>query len=163
MGGPGCGVGCRKRRVEREDEREEEGAVREASGEPHETESWSAPVVVPWHLRHLWTGFSVWRRSRVAQAVGLTEGGPGWHAMLCGGARTCGGSVMRYRVLIEQDEDGAYVAEVPALPGCISEGRTRSEAIENVREAIAAYVESLKAHGEPVPPPITEEVVEVNE
>jgi len=70
---------------------------------------------------------------------------------------------MRYRVLIEQDEDGAYVAEVPALPGCISEGRTRSEAIENVREAIAAYVESLKAHGEPVPPPITEEVVEVNE
>ena len=70
---------------------------------------------------------------------------------------------MRYRVLIEQDEDGAYVAEVPALPGCISEGRSRSEAIENVREAIAAYVESLKAHGEPVPPPITEEVVEVNE
>ena len=70
---------------------------------------------------------------------------------------------MRYRVLIEQDEDGVYVAEVPALPGCISEGRSRSEAVENVREAIAAYVEGLKAHGEPVPPPITEEVVEVNE
>ena len=58
---------------------------------------------------------------------------------------------MRYRVLIEQDEDGVYVAEVPALPGCISQGRTRAEAVNNVKEAIAAYLESLKAHGEPVP------------
>ena len=69
---------------------------------------------------------------------------------------------MRYRVLLEQDEDGAYVAEVPALPGCISQGRTRSEAVENVKEAIAAYLESLQAHGEPVPPSVSEEVVEVN-
>ena len=64
--------------------------------------------------------------------------------------------------MIEQDEDGVYVAEVPALPGCISQGQTREEAIENVREAIAAYLESLEAHGDPIPPPITEEVVEVN-
>jgi predicted RNase H-like HicB family nuclease len=70
---------------------------------------------------------------------------------------------MRYRVVIEQDEDGVFVAEVPALPGCISQGRSRSEAVENIREAIAAYLESLRAHDEPVPPPITEEVVEVNE
>ena len=70
---------------------------------------------------------------------------------------------MRYRVLMEQDEDGMCVAEVPALPGCISQGRSRSEAVENVKEAIAAYLESLRAHNEPVPPPITEEVVEVNE
>ena len=69
---------------------------------------------------------------------------------------------MRYRVVMEQDEDGMYVAEVPALPGCISQGRSRAEAVENIREAIAAYLESLKAHNEPVPPPITEEVVEVN-
>ena len=69
---------------------------------------------------------------------------------------------MKYRVLIEQDEDGMYVAEVPALPGCISQGQTREEAVENVREAIAAYLESLEAHGDPIPPPITEEVVEVN-
>jgi len=69
---------------------------------------------------------------------------------------------MRYRVLIEQDEDGVYVAEVPALPGCISQGQTRSEAIHNVKEAIAAYLESLKAHGEAVPPPISEEIVEVD-
>jgi len=69
---------------------------------------------------------------------------------------------VRYRVVMEQDEDGMYVAEVPALPGCISQGRSRAEAVENIREAIAAYLESLKAHNEPVPPPITEEVVEVN-
>lgn len=69
---------------------------------------------------------------------------------------------MRYRVLIEQDEDGAYVAEVPALPGCISQGQTRNEALENIKEAIAGYVESLQAHGDPVPPSITEEVVEVD-
>jgi predicted RNase H-like HicB family nuclease len=69
---------------------------------------------------------------------------------------------MKYRVLIEQHEDGVYVAEVPSLPGCISQGQTREEAVENVREAIAAYLESLEAHGDPIPPPITEEVVEVN-
>ncbi|NUQ64681.1 MAG: type II toxin-antitoxin system HicB family antitoxin [Pirellulales bacterium] len=69
---------------------------------------------------------------------------------------------MRYRVLIEQDEDGIYVAEVPTLPGCISQGRTRSEAVENAKEAILAYLESLQAHGEPAPPSICEEVVEVD-
>ena len=69
---------------------------------------------------------------------------------------------MKYRVLIEQDEDGMYVAEVPSLPGCISQGRTREHAVENIREAIAAYLESLEAHNEPIPPPISEEVVEVN-
>jgi predicted RNase H-like HicB family nuclease len=69
--------------------------------------------------------------------------------------------VVRYRVLIEQDEDGVYIAEVPILPGCLSQGKTRSEAIDNIKEAIAGYLESLEAHGEPVPPSITEEVVEV--
>jgi len=68
---------------------------------------------------------------------------------------------VRYRVLIEQDEDGVYVAEVPALPGCVSQGETRTRAIDNIKEAIAGYLESLQAHGEPVPPSITEEVVEV--
>jgi predicted RNase H-like HicB family nuclease len=68
---------------------------------------------------------------------------------------------MHYRVLVEQDEDGVYVVEVPSLPGCISQGRTRTEAIDNIKEAIAGYVESLAAHGDPIPPTITEEVVEV--
>ena len=68
---------------------------------------------------------------------------------------------MKYRVLIQQDEDGAFVAEVPSLPGCISQGQTRSEAMDNSREAIEAYLESLEAHGEPIPPSIDEEVIEV--
>ena len=69
---------------------------------------------------------------------------------------------MRFRVLLERDEDGVYLAKVPELPGCISQGRTRKEALENVKEAIEAYLESLKKHGEPTPPPIEEELVEVN-
>ena len=69
---------------------------------------------------------------------------------------------MRYRVLIDTDEDGFFVAEVPALPGCVSQGNTRAEAVANIKEAIAAYLESLRKHGEPVPPPVSEEVVEVN-
>jgi predicted RNase H-like HicB family nuclease len=68
---------------------------------------------------------------------------------------------VKYRVLIEQDEDGVFVAEVPALPGCISQGSTRKEALQNIQEAITVYLESLKAHNEPIPPPINEEMVEV--
>lgn len=58
---------------------------------------------------------------------------------------------MKYRVLIEQDEDGVYVVEVPSLPGCITQGQTRAQALENIREAIAAYIESLEARHEPIP------------
>lgn len=52
---------------------------------------------------------------------------------------------MKYRVLIERDEDGAFVAEVPSLPGCVWQGSTREEALTALREAIALYVESLEA------------------
>ena len=69
---------------------------------------------------------------------------------------------MKYRVVIEQDEEGFFVAECPALPGCISQGKTRGEALANIKDAIQGYLESLKKHGEPVPPPISEEVVEVS-
>jgi predicted RNase H-like HicB family nuclease len=68
---------------------------------------------------------------------------------------------MKFRVLLHQDEGGIFVAEVPTLPGCVSQGATRSEAVQNIAEAIAGYLESLKEHGEPVPPPIDEEVVEI--
>jgi len=68
---------------------------------------------------------------------------------------------MKYRVIIEQDEDGMFIAEVPSLPGCISQGKTRAEVLENIQEAIEVYIESLKAHGEPIPPPIDEEIVDV--
>ena len=69
-------------------------------------------------------------------------------------------SRMKFRVLIQQDEDGIFVAEVPSLPGCVTQGTTRDEAVANAREAIALYVESLEAHGDPVPPSISEEIVE---
>ena len=59
---------------------------------------------------------------------------------------------MKYRVIIEQDEDGIFIAEVSSLPGCISQGDTRLEALANIREAIEVYLESLAAHGEPIPP-----------
>ena len=68
---------------------------------------------------------------------------------------------MKYRVIIEQDEDGMFIAEVPSLPGCISQGKTRQEALTNIKEAIDVYLESLKEHNEPIPPSIDEEIVEV--
>ena len=69
---------------------------------------------------------------------------------------------MKYRVRLDRDEDGAFMAEVPSLPGCVTQGSTRAEALGNIREAIAAYLESLKAHDEPIPPSVDEEVVEVS-
>ena len=68
---------------------------------------------------------------------------------------------MKMRVIIEQDEDGKFVATCPTLPGCVSEGDTRGQALANIEDAIAGYLKSLRKHGEPVPPSISEEVVEV--
>jgi predicted RNase H-like HicB family nuclease len=68
---------------------------------------------------------------------------------------------VKFRILIEPDEDGMLVATVPSLPGCISQGASRDEAVRNIREAIEAYVESLRERGEPIPPSITEEVIDV--
>src|SRR5579863_1733547 len=69
--------------------------------------------------------------------------------------------VMKYRVYLEPDEDGVFVATCPALPGCVSQGQTRAEATENIREAIEGYLKSLRKHGDPLPPSILEEVIEV--
>lgn len=55
------------------------------------------------------------------------------------------------QVILYPGEDGYIVAECPSLPGCISQGRTREEAIENVREAIALYIEALEDDQLPVP------------
>lgn len=68
---------------------------------------------------------------------------------------------MRFRVAVEPDEDGVFVARVPSLPGCIAQGATREEALKNAREAIVLYLESLEAHGDPIPPPTAEEIVEI--
>ncbi len=47
---------------------------------------------------------------------------------------------MKFQVNIEKDESGYYVAEVPALPGCFSQGKTISEATENIKEAIVGWL-----------------------
>ena len=60
-------------------------------------------------------------------------------------------NIMTRRVVLYPGEDGYVVAEVPSLPGCISQGKSREEALENVREAIALHVDVLRDRGEPVP------------
>jgi antitoxin HicB len=56
-----------------------------------------------------------------------------------------------YSVFYEQAAEGGYVASVPALPGCHTQGETLEEAECNVKEAIALYLESLAGHGEAIP------------
>ena len=51
---------------------------------------------------------------------------------------------MKIRVVLEPSDEGGYTALVPALPGCISEGDTKDEAIRNVREAIGVYLEAVE-------------------
>ena len=55
------------------------------------------------------------------------------------------------KVLLYPGEDGYFVVEVPSLPGCISQGKTREEALTNIEEAIDLYIEVLQNRGEPVP------------
>lgn len=55
------------------------------------------------------------------------------------------------QVLLHKDEDGWWVAEVPSLPGCASQGRTRDEALRNIKEAIEGHTEAMRAAGETVP------------
>ncbi len=58
---------------------------------------------------------------------------------------------MRYTVVLQQEIDGGYIAKVPALPGCISQGDTRQEALSNILEAAEVYVEDCLAAGDEVP------------
>lgn len=53
----------------------------------------------------------------------------------------------RFQVIIEQDEDGFYVADVPALPGCHTQGRTFEEAVENIREVIGMCIQEMREDG----------------
>lgn len=54
-------------------------------------------------------------------------------------------------VVLRRGEDGYWVAEVPSLPGCITQGKDRSEAIANIREAIEGWIETAESHGLPIP------------
>jgi predicted RNase H-like HicB family nuclease len=55
------------------------------------------------------------------------------------------------QVMLYQDEDGVWIAEVPSLPGCGSDGATREEALENVKDAINLWIEDAEDHDEPIP------------
>ena len=56
-----------------------------------------------------------------------------------------------YKAIFEPQEEGGYTVTVPSLPGCISEGDTYEDALANIKEAIALYLESLQADGLPIP------------
>jgi len=58
-----------------------------------------------------------------------------------------------YRKVIRGDEEEGFLAEAPELPGCITAGETEIEALENLREAMAAWFEGALAHGDPIPEP----------
>jgi predicted RNase H-like HicB family nuclease len=68
---------------------------------------------------------------------------------------------MRLFVTLERDESGMLVAECPAIPGCVSQGKTEEEALANIREAIAACVETRVANGMPVTVAVREVEVSV--
>ena len=57
----------------------------------------------------------------------------------------------RYAVVLEPGEDGWTIARFPAFPGCLTQGRTRAEALANAREALQLTVEDMVEHGEPLP------------
>ena len=57
---------------------------------------------------------------------------------------------MRFIVTLERDETGVIVAECSAIPGCVSQGKTEDEAVENIREAIQACIEARAANGMPL-------------
>lgn len=57
-----------------------------------------------------------------------------------------------FEVVLQPEEEGGFSVFVPRLPGCVSQGESREEALSMVKEAIEGYLESLAAHGDPIPP-----------
>ena len=58
---------------------------------------------------------------------------------------------MEYSVIVHKAEEGGYWVEVPALPGCYSQGESVEETLENVKEAIALYLQALREEGQDIP------------
>jgi predicted RNase H-like HicB family nuclease len=57
---------------------------------------------------------------------------------------------MKFKIVLEKDEDDGFVATVPSLPGCVSQGETEEEALANIKEAISRHMESLAADDQPI-------------
>ena len=68
---------------------------------------------------------------------------------------------MKYTVIIEKGQESGFVAHVPTLRGCVSQGASKEEALANVKEAIEVYIEALLEDGLPVPTEVGKEAVEV--
>ena len=88
------------------------------------------------------------------------SGGPG-SPVDSAATNQAAGEVRRLLVVFQRDEDGWEVASCPTLPGCHSQGRTREEALDNVREAIRGYLASLREHDAPLPPSSEFQTIEV--
>jgi len=58
---------------------------------------------------------------------------------------------MRFKVVLEPQEEGGYTVRVPSLPGCVSQGETAQEAMTNIKEAMELYLESLRERNLPIP------------
>ncbi len=65
------------------------------------------------------------------------------------------------RYVILHEEDGNFWVEVPSLPGCFGQGETREAALEDIKLAIAQHIETLRAHGDPIPEEFEYSVVEL--
>ena len=91
----------------------------------------------------MWPEFNSTRRVRVRSAVlGLARR---MKAVLIAKEET-----VRFIVSLDRDETGMVVAECPAIPGCISQGKTEEDALDNIREAIEACLEARAASGMPL-------------
>lgn len=67
---------------------------------------------------------------------------------------------MKFTVILEEGEDGYIIAHVPALKGCHTQGKTKEEALKNAKEAIEAYIGSLKKHNDPIPEDVKAVVID---
>jgi predicted RNase H-like HicB family nuclease len=68
---------------------------------------------------------------------------------------------MKYTVVIREGNESGFVATVPALPGCVSQGCTTRAGLKNIKEAVAAFIESLVEDGLPVPRETSKQFVEI--
>ena len=68
---------------------------------------------------------------------------------------------MKFTAVLERESDGGFVVTVPVLPGCISQGDTREEAMANIREAVELYIEDCELAGDPIPQEDSIEYVEL--
>ena len=68
---------------------------------------------------------------------------------------------MKYTIIIEKGNESGYVAYAPALKGCVSQGKSKQEALGNIKEAIEAYIEALLEDGLPVPTEIGRDTIEI--